>query len=470
MIKKKPTKNRRLMLIAERLRSAFEKRAVGACGQVIECFPELMGYWDNLRRAKRDLLGAKIKPTAEGMRDAQRLLRRLRGHVSGVRQCSGFIVQRIDSCSARLGTGRSKLGLPTLNDCYDQLDAMDREFGTCELSHDKRSIIVVSHEVKLQNILFGRYRIRIQLDRIETDHRSFYFVNPVSDECPKVDGSSHPNMRNEHLCEGAGGEAMTKAFTEGRLYDCVILINNILQTYGSESPYVELVRFEGPSEAEEETRCCSNCSDQINEEDLYGCYACGDSVCPGCVHYCSVTGQHFCTECVEHAQETDAPCSSRCSSIGHSNCEVRTNDPCPECNAVFPDSLLAKCEIIQDEAQLCNGCAKVWATARTPCDSCLMHGYLGCALVKHGYPMLNSLNHPASVTAVVKQHEHHSFGRHSIGLFHSAQTCGDARADFRAYQQFLNRMNGRDRTRFTTAEETMTNQQREQLMLTLEED
>ena len=464
--KKRQKRDKKLVRAAQWLRRAFEKRKMGALAQVLEYFPNLKEHWGELLYEQKSVEEAKVKPTREGMRETQRLLRRLRGRVNNLKSCAHHILQRIDSCSTGLADQEDvtidAVGLPSLSDCYKQLEGLAREFGSCKLNDEQRTLVVPSHEVQLGSVLFGRYNISLSLDDIGADNRSFYRIEPVSSECPWIDASAHPHLNGGRLCEGDGDGAMTKAFDDGRLFDCVMLINSILQTYGN-SPYVDLERFEratGNSSGHE--YFCGACECGLDEDQVFECEACREYRCRSCISQCSVTDLWICTGCREQAMADGVVCVSNCRGIGGSNCSVRQNEPCPGCNHIIPDQMIAKCDIVQDEAQLCINCAQSWAESQEACDSCLMHGYLGCALVKYGYPVLDTLNHPANVDARGRQHRHHTFGWHPTRLFHKGQIGGDDLSDFRAYQDRLRQPGWRDSRRRNV--HTMTHAQRATLI------
>lgn len=449
--------NKRFMKVAKRLHTAFERRIVGAYKTIFDTFPDMSEAWLGLLREKTRVEAADIRPTQEGMREAQRLLRQLRGYVCAVKNNSGYLVQRIDNCSQELSgadTGDYST-VPSLTDCYDQIKALESEFGTCQLNTQLNTITTMSHDVQLGNITFGRYYIQIDLDKLEQNNHSFYRVTPVSEECPTVGESTHPHLMNGSLCEGEGASAIAKAYADGRLYDCCLLINSILQTYGR-NPYVELDRFGHDDDYDYE---CETCGTGIYEDDRFCCSACDRTMCRGCVSHCGAVGNWVCEECLNNARDNDEPCVTSCHELGSHDCFVRENERCPECDDVHPDRELAKCEIMPTEAQLCIDCAKSLAEEQTPCDSCLMHGHMGCALIAFGYPVLNTRNHPACVTARGRQHMHHNLGWHHVGLFHPAQPEGDARADFQAYGQFLDARNRTDYTRRQREGLTMVNSQ-----------
>lgn len=454
--------DKRLMRIAQKLRTAFEQRMVGSYKAIFELFPDLLAAWRGLSRTKTRVDKSDFKPTQEGMREARRLLRQLRGYVSSVKNNSRYLLQRIDSCVNELDDttdSSNPIALPTLTDCYKQVKALEAEFGHCELAARANLLTTRSHEVQLDNITFGRYFIHIELARLAQNHRGFYRVVPVSAECPTVGESTHPHLMSERLCEGNGRSAIDKAFADGRLYDCCLLINSILQTYGS-GPYVELEQF-GSGGGHEYS--CEECGAGLGEDETFCCDSCERTMCRDCVSHCGANDNWICESCTDAARSNNEPCVSSCTMLGAHHCDVRENERCPECNDIYPDSQLAKCEIITTEPQLCEECAKGMAESREHCDSCLMHGHMGCALTRFDYPTLNTLNHPAYVTARGRQHRHHGLGWHPAGLFHPAQTEGEPSSDFQAYGQFLDRRRGqqhrRDYTRSRQAGQTTATRQ-----------
>jgi hypothetical protein len=458
MAKKKAKKRRRkkktdeqdpkLMKIAQLLHRAFEKRKLGAYESIFELWPELERHWADLRTNRRRLAKVEFEPTREGMRTTQRLLRQFRGHANSLQQTSGYIVDRTDTCTNQLGrqmrTVSDDSGLPTLTDCYKQLEALQREFDTCKLSEKEDEILVTTQEVQLRKLFFGRYYIHISLAAIAADDRGFYHIKPVSKACPMYENHYHPHLdTGGGLCEGRGEDALTKAFNDGRLYDCCMLINNIMCTAGGH-PYVELRYFPRPGSAsgvaaEEEDLCvCESCAQEVTDEEYFVCENCGDGFCRACMHLCETSNHWVCNGCLEDLKESEEACRDNCIFFGGTSCDVKTNDSCSHCDQVYADSQLAKCDA-SDRDPLCRSCASTLALDRQRCEDCENHGLLGCALTKHGYPILNTVNHPAYVEARGQMHSHHHFQMHPVSLSHTDDDTVAAQifAERRAYYRYL---------------------------------
>jgi len=462
MAKKKKKKkqavrrNKQLRLAATKLRKAFEQRKLGAYLGIFELWDDIQVNWNHAVEIKRKLTASPLKLTAKGVRETRRLLQSLRGYLNHVAGNAQYTRERINDCTNEIDDERnSTYGLPTLDDCYKQLEALKREFGDCQLNANN-CIVIPSHEVVLDGLYFGRYWISLHLARIASGQRVFYTIAPVSLDCPVVEEHCHPHVSGGVLCEGDGDEALTKAFNAGRLYDCCLLINNILRTYNPASPYIELERFRNEPQYH-----CEDCGIDLDEDSRFYCENCNEDRCQDCMSYCRPTGTWICNLCMTSLKEHQEYCSHNCGYAGGTDCLIRQNAACPECGEIVPDSELARCQIKPNEPQLCKRCAKSLAEKKTPCSECLMHGYMGCALIEFGYPILNTLNHPAYVEVNGNMHKHHHFGWHPASLLHTGQEVEHVAEDFNAYRD--HRLRG-DATRIQRQEQlTMSHRQHQEL-------
>jgi hypothetical protein len=128
-----------------------------------------------------------------------------------------------------------------------------------------------------------------------------------------------------------------------------------------------------------------------------------------------------------------------CKGAGKSGCLIY-QDVCADCGETCDTDL--NC-LIMPSKHICSECcvARVEAfedgnIAGACCDKV---GYHGCGLIRHNWPEIDSLNHPARAYQIGKKsHKHHNLGVHPITLFHKEQKEGNPCKDFDMYQKYRN--------------------------------
>jgi hypothetical protein len=162
------------------------------------------------------------------------------------------------------------------------------------------------------------------------------------------DGVIHPHVNHGGLCAGDGAMAIATALSEGRVGDAYDVVNSVLHTYSSDSPFLALRDWDGPGEV-----TCSECGDVIDADDARNCQhrRCGVTLCEDHANLCAVCGEVFCGE---HRRYND--------DVGESYC-LQCCKKCPCCHEFCDKNAIDKrgvCDTCYDDTyKACRGpCGK----------------------------------------------------------------------------------------------------------------
>ena len=118
---------------------------------------------------------------------------------------------------------------------------------------EKRKIDVTTEEITLENVCLGAFCIQLHFERLARRRDASAFAIIAEDPNPPSGDSActHPHVRDEALCAGDAAAPISHALADGRVGDAFQLINRVLHTYNSGSPYVSLSDWE--------SRTCTDC-------------------------------------------------------------------------------------------------------------------------------------------------------------------------------------------------------------------
>ena len=119
-----------------------------------------------------------------------------------------------------------------------------------------------------------------------------------------VDGTTHPHVSSNSLCEGTAQRPIRQALNDARLFDFFMIVHQTLQTYNSGSAYVSLSDWHGVE--------CRECGDSIRDEDAYSCDRCERTMCCDCRQTCEYCCDCFCDDCVERCSGCDDTTCGSC--------------------------------------------------------------------------------------------------------------------------------------------------------------
>lgn len=250
------------------------------------------------------------------------------------------VEQPIVSLRQRLSQRDRRQPALTARTIYEDLCATDDEYGGIEFNIDERWLAVATSPITLEGVYLGPFEIRLSWARDWTYESSAYRVialEPHPAECRE--SVTHPHVSDEVLCEGEGRYAIRQALAQVRLLDFFLLVTRVLNTYNSESPYVELALWRGAT--------CSDCGTLVDEDDSYACEKCGTTVCSGCDRVCADCDRSYCYDCISSCTVCDASVCDGCFEICRT-CRARV---CENCR--HEDQQCTKCheeEIEKDES------------------------------------------------------------------------------------------------------------------------
>ncbi|MEX0671082.1 MAG: hypothetical protein WD060_11565 [Pirellulales bacterium] len=243
----------------------------------------------------------------------------------------------------------SPLGVATAatsGDLYEDLVALADEFPDLHFDRQAARLSVTTEPITLEGQYLGPFEIRLDWrgeSRGDTPTYRVVALDPHPAE--SREGVTHPHVMDEVLCEGDGRLAIRGALAQGRLLDFFTIVANLLRTYNSASPFVELAVWHGSS--------CSDCGALVDDEECFTCQACHDSVCDGCEVVCSGCESCYCTGCTAACPDCDENycrgCLDRCRGCRTARCKSCLDDHerCPNCHEedeseTIPDAASAR--------------------------------------------------------------------------------------------------------------------------------
>jgi hypothetical protein len=217
----------------------------------------------------------------------------------------------------------------TIRDLYQDLVALEAEFGNLKFDINSRSLAVTTEPIELHGVYLGPFEISLAWNRIATE-AAYRVIATDPHPCASRDHVTHPHVADEALCEGEGRQAIRSALAQGRLLDFFTLVAGVLRTYNRESPYVPLAEWYG--------QACSDCGTATDSEDSYACQRCGETVCDDCESCCVNCENSYCSRCIRGCAICEEPycqgCLQGCPQCDASVCTgcLVDNERCTHCH------------------------------------------------------------------------------------------------------------------------------------------
>ena len=214
-----------------------------------------------------------------------------------------------------------------LRDVYDELVALDAEFGDVEWDMREQKLSVITESIELEDIDLGPFKI--VLDWSDLSIARTYRVIALEPNASAGDEDvTHPHVHDRTLCEGDGRVPIRNALRQGRLCDFFLLVQQVLQTYNASSAYVRLTDWDGKS--------CADCGDSCGRNNSNYCDSCEITLCSDCGGMCSDCEGNFCAECRGVCHGCDnrfcRNCLSDCVGCKRGFCQECLNDgSCDQC-------------------------------------------------------------------------------------------------------------------------------------------
>ena len=265
--------------------------------------------------------------THKGWRHAQAVhFERLRQHLQMLQNDTQGMLNRLHAPPA------VKIASPgeILNDLLALQDEFDRV--TYEPKHVLLS--VTTPPIVLEDLYLGPFRIELDLRKL-TPHPSYLVIAEEPHRPERNDSVTHPHVEGDRLCEGEGTMMIRAAVQSGRLLDFFLIINNLLRTYNSASPYVAISEWDGAVCREcdysmdyDDSRSCERCDITLCTECSRYCGDCSATVCSGCSRACIRCGEDVCRGCVHECSDCSEPVCPNC---------LQDEERCPTCHEIYLD-------------------------------------------------------------------------------------------------------------------------------------
>lgn len=140
---------------------------------------------------------------------------------------------------------------------FTELQGASREFS--EMDFYGKSVRVVMGPIAFGDLQLGRFRIALNYESIvpgsETSSLLAKALEP-NFAWNSSDSISHPHVDGGHICLGDGSAATAKALIDGRYFDAMLVVREVLRTYSSTSPYRKPDRW-----TKEQNRRCAECEE-----------------------------------------------------------------------------------------------------------------------------------------------------------------------------------------------------------------
>jgi hypothetical protein len=224
----------------------------------------------------------------------------------------------------------SDLPRPTLNDLYEEICHLRREFSEVDLDIKAGVIAAQTDDIELRGVYLGPFRMALHLGRLAQQANSSAFEVTALDSHPAASNEevTHPHVRDGEVCAGDATVTIASALAEGRLVDAFLALNSVLHTYNPHSPFVSLDQWEGNR--------CADCGGVFDE--TYFCNGCEQDFCDDCARSCDICDVTYCNGCLEEDPESGHMCCRGCrETCGDCGRIVETDDfdgktgLCPQC-------------------------------------------------------------------------------------------------------------------------------------------
>ena len=220
--------------------------------------------------------------------------------------------------------------LPAVHTIYEDLLALDEEFGEYSIDLKNKTILVVTEPIVLEGVYLGAFEIRLELAELNSDSPFHYQVIAQEPQPPITDDAvTHPHVQSDNVCEGDARVPIKRALEQGRLLDFFVLVSRLLRTYNPESPYVALSDWHSAE--------CRECGDVVTTEEQTHCTNCENRLCRQCANRCVDCSSSFCHDCATRCEICRDDCCESClkecglcGSVCCSNC-LNNEERCPIC-------------------------------------------------------------------------------------------------------------------------------------------
>ncbi|QDU05534.1 hypothetical protein V6x_52720 [Gimesia chilikensis] len=220
--------------------------------------------------------------------------------------------------------------VPETSTIYEDLLALEEEFGEYDIELKTKSISVVTEPIVLEGVYLGAFEIRLEFTDLNSDAPFQYQVFAQDPQSPITDDAvTHPHVQSDIVCEGDARVPIKSSLEQGRLLDFFVLVSRLLHTYNPESPYVALSDWHSAE--------CSDCADVVTTDEQTHCTSCENRLCRQCANSCTDCSFSFCHDCSTRCEicrdDCCESCLKECGLCGSSCCSncLDIEERCPIC-------------------------------------------------------------------------------------------------------------------------------------------
>ena len=284
-----------------------------------------LAIWEHLHRRRRVIPRTEL-PAAMWSKchslSRQLDLARSREWILAARRLESDLRSQLQTMTDQL----SKLGeglcgvrqeVASVHDIYKDIVSLESEFEEVSWSCLQGTLSVTTEEIVLEGIALGRFQVELDWRELPTTWFRVIALDPNA--ATSNDNVTHPHVEAESLCMGDARLPIVQALEQGRIADFFSIVNSVLLTYNSGSPYVSLADWTGVT--------CSDCGDTIDAEDRYTCEKCEHSLCDSCYRHCEACSSYFCGDCVVRCESCDEDVCQHC----QRTCKSCRDTFCPRC-------------------------------------------------------------------------------------------------------------------------------------------
>ena len=215
------------------------------------------------------------------------------------------LTQRLVTLQQELESATTEKPVPAIRIIYEDLLALEEEFGEYTIDLKAKSISVVTEPIVLEGVYLGAFEIRLELATLDGDTPFQYQVFAQDPQPPITDDAvTHPHVQSDNVCEGDARVPIKRSLEQGRLLDFLVLVSRLLRTYNAESPYVALSDWHSAE--------CSECADVVTSEEQTRCTSCENRLCRQCANCCADCSSSFCHDCVTRCEICRDDCCESC--------------------------------------------------------------------------------------------------------------------------------------------------------------
>ena len=219
---------------------------------------------------------------------------------------------------------------------YNELCALQNEFGVVSYDSDLHTLSVPVGPVTLRDVDLGTFNINLDIDELVISRHNFYSVtNDDPQPAHSDDSVIHPHVASDALCPGDAVMPIAAAGAECRILDFFLLVSQVLTSYNPDNAYVKLEDWCGLT--------CDLCGSSCDVDEMRICQRCGCTCCCDCSYDCCDCGRVFCDNC---------GCDI-CAGCRGLLCGACSNS-CVKCSAIVCYNCRAYCH--ECEAELCTSC------------------------------------------------------------------------------------------------------------------